>query len=324
MAPEYPPRLVVLTLEAAGDSIVALIENVEPLGAATLRVRWSEVEPPRGYQPVGSGALYVEQSGQVVFDGPRPVQLDDLGDRRYRWIQGTPPNIPFVMIAVVLPAGYSLRRPRPVPAAAKIHDGRLAVYWCLPGDQLGRAQVEWDVRPLDRSIEEEVRLLNSRTSLDEVPSAAGIDIDTPVVAATPPSINVFLCHSSQDKPQVRRLYTQLQRDGFVPWLDEEDILPGEAWERAIPAAVRASHVVLVCLSNGSISKEGYVQREIGFALQVAEEKPEGTIFIIPLRLEDCPLPERLAKWQRVDYFAEGGHERLLKGLRKRASQLQPG
>ena len=38
---------------------------------------------------------------------------------------------------------------------------------------------------------------------------------------------VFLCHSSADKEAVRKFYQRLRRDGFKPWLDEEDILPGQ-------------------------------------------------------------------------------------------------
>ena len=93
MAPEFPPRLVVFTLRSVGDSLAAEIENVEPIGEELLRVRWSEVEPPLGYRPVGSGALYVLDSDNVVFDGPRPVKLDYLENNRFRWIQGTPPGV---------------------------------------------------------------------------------------------------------------------------------------------------------------------------------------------------------------------------------------
>jgi hypothetical protein len=322
MAPEFPPRLVVFTLEAVGDSIAAQIENVERQSTEHLRVRWSEVEPPSGYRSVGAGALYVEESDGVIFDGPRVVKLDYLENNRFRWIQGTPPGIPWVMIAVIFPAGYSLRRPRPALTSAKNCDNKVAVYWCLPGDSLGRASVEWDLHRQDRSTEEEVRLLNSHSSLEEVPAEAGIDVDTGIGTEAPRSITVFLCHSSQDKPQVRSLYVQLKRDGFAPWLDAEDILPGQIWETAITDTVQSSDVVLVCLSKTSIFKPGYLQKEIGFVLDAAAKQPEGTIFIIPLRFDETEVPRQLSRYQWLNYFEDGAHERLLKALRKRAAQLQ--
>lgn len=146
--------------------------------------------------------------------------------------------------------------------------------------------------------------------------------DRPISSTEPPSLTVFLCHDSGDKPAVRRLYHDLLRDGFQPWLDEESLLPGEDWDREISKAVRGSHVVVVCLSRRSVTRGGYIQKEIKFALDVAEEQPEGTIFLIPLRLEDCEVPERFRKWHWVNLFTEGGYDKLLRALRVRASTLQ--
>lgn len=134
-------------------------------------------------------------------------------------------------------------------------------------------------------------------------------------------LRVFLCHASQDKPAVRRLHRYLKQHGIEPWLDELDLLPGENWEVEIPRALYASDVILVCLSKNSINKEGYVQKEISFALDKALEKPDGTIFIIPAKLEDCEVPNRLNRYQWVDLFRPDSNKRLLRGLNKRALDL---
>lgn len=134
-------------------------------------------------------------------------------------------------------------------------------------------------------------------------------------------LKVFLCHSSGDKPAVRELYRRLRADGVEPWLDEEDLLPGQEWEPEIAKAVRISDVIIVCLSRGSITKEGFVQKEIAFALDVAKEKPPGTIFLVPLRLEACELPDRLSDWHAGSLYEERGYERLLRALQNRAGGL---
>jgi class 3 adenylate cyclase len=85
--------------------------------------------------------------------------------------------------------------------------------------------------------------------------------------------------------------------------------------------VRESDVVLVCLSRGSINKRGYVQREIKSALDVADEQPEGSVFLIPLRLEDCDVPERLTRWHWVNLFEESGYARLLRSLRSCSTKI---
>jgi hypothetical protein len=116
-------------------------------------------------------------------------------------------------------------------------------------------------------------------------------------------LRVFICHASQDKPVVRELYQRLLAEDWIdPWLDEEKLLPGHDWDMEIEKAVEAADVVIVCLSDRSVTKEGYVQRELRFVLDIALQKPEGTIFIIPLKLEDCESPRRLRTWQYVEYF----------------------
>jgi hypothetical protein len=98
-------------------------------------------------------------------------------------------------------------------------------------------------------------------------------------------------------------------------------LPGQNWDHQIRKAVRESHVVIVCLSEHATQKSGYVQKEIVQALDVAEEKPEGTIFIIPALLEECAVPDRIRKWQWVHLASDGGYEKLILALRAREREV---
>jgi hypothetical protein len=120
---------------------------------------------------------------------------------------------------------------------------------------------------------------------------------------------------------VRELCEKLRADGFRPWLDEEDLLPGQDWQREIPNRVRDSDIVVVCLSCQSAIKTGYVQKEIRYALDAADEQPEGEIFLIPLRLEPCEVPQRLTRWQWVDLFESHGYGKLLRALDLRSKSL---
>jgi len=136
------------------------------------------------------------------------------------------------------------------------------------------------------------------------------------------TLRVFLCHASNDKEKVRTLHSRLSGvSGVEPWLDAVDILPGQNWDDEIRKAIDASHVVLVCLSPSSVTKEGYVQREIKRALELAEEKPEDVIFIVPLLLEPCGVPRRLQHLQWLNLSAADAFQRLLAALRFRGRQL---
>ena len=137
-------------------------------------------------------------------------------------------------------------------------------------------------------------------------------------------LRVFLCHATQDKPAVRELYKRLAAEKWIdPWLDEEKLLPGQDFDLEICKAARDSDSIIICLSKVSVAKEGYVNKEIRRALDAADEKPEGAIFIIPLRLDDCtPSFERLKHLHYADYFTPNAHEKLIKSLRLRAETLK--
>jgi formylglycine-generating enzyme required for sulfatase activity len=53
--------------------------------------------------------------------------------------------------------------------------------------------------------------------------------------------------------------------------------------------------------------------------------PEGAIFLIPLKLEDCEVPRRIRTWQWVDYFPPANrvnaYKRLLASLKLRAEKV---
>jgi tetratricopeptide (TPR) repeat protein len=134
-------------------------------------------------------------------------------------------------------------------------------------------------------------------------------------------LKVFLCHAHPDADKVRALYARLKADGVDAWLDKENIIPGQDWEMEIRKAVRESDIVVVCLSK-QFSQKGFRQKEVRIALDEASLQPEGEIFIIPARLEECENPESLGRWHWVDLFDENGYDKLLSALNTRAKKLE--
>lgn len=139
----------------------------------------------------------------------------------------------------------------------------------------------------------------------------------------PKRLRVFLCHASDDKPLARILSVVLNAAGADPWLDEAKLVGGQNWPLEIEKALRMSHAVIVCLSHNSVSKSGFVQKEIRLALDVADEQPEGSIFLIPLRIDDSEIPQRLKKLQWINFLddQENGIYLLFEALERRASSL---
>jgi hypothetical protein len=50
-------------------------------------------------------------------------------------------------------------------------------------------------------------------------------------------LKVFICHAHDDKAKARELYRFLKKRGMQPWLDAEDLLPGQTWPVEIPRAL---------------------------------------------------------------------------------------
>lgn len=132
-------------------------------------------------------------------------------------------------------------------------------------------------------------------------------------------LKVFLCHAQSDQNVVQNLYSRLTEDGMDAWLNSEKLLPGQDREFEIRKAVGESDAVVVCLSK-RFNQAGPQQREARLALDTAMEQPEGEIFIIPARLEECEIPESLKKYYPVDLFSDRGYGILIRALKSDAEK----
>ena len=120
------------------------------------------------------------------------------------------------------------------------------------------------------------------------------------------NLKVFLCHASQDKGIVHELYQKFIAEGWIePWLDAKKLLPGQDWQAEIKSAVETADNVIIFFSKTSINKDGFIQKELRLAKDIALEKAEGSIFLIPLRLDNCEVPRSLQIYQWSNYFGEG-------------------
>ena len=134
-------------------------------------------------------------------------------------------------------------------------------------------------------------------------------------------VQLFLSYTREDEAAVAQLYERLATVGLKPWMDQEDILPGEIWQESILHAIRDSHFFLACVSPNSVEKRGVLQRELREALDAWKDKLPGDIYLIPVRLEDCAVPEQLIQFQWVDIFHSRGWTRLLRAIQRGTERL---
>jgi hypothetical protein len=141
-----------------------------------------------------------------------------------------------------------------------------------------------------------------------------------MATTTPRRLKVFLCHAVDDKPSIRRMHAWLLSEGYDPWMDEESLIGGDVWAVAIREALKSADIAIVCLSDQSVTKTGFVQKEIAIALDLAEYRPEGQPYVVPIRLEPCRIPDRLARWHAIDLTKTNGWQKLLQTLDREAKR----
>jgi RNA polymerase sigma factor (sigma-70 family) len=133
-------------------------------------------------------------------------------------------------------------------------------------------------------------------------------------------LRVFLCHAHKDASSVHAIYQHLIDNNIEAWLDKEKLLPGSDWEHEIRQAVRTSDIVVICLSKG-FNERGFRQKEVRIALEESALQPEGEIFIVPARLEECEVLPSLRHLHWVNLFDSDGYEKLMRTLRVRAQKI---
>lgn len=129
---------------------------------------------------------------------------------------------------------------------------------------------------------------------------------------------VFICHASEDKDFAASMYEKLKQSGLYPWLDKEDLRGGDLWDETIKKAIKKEIDYFLVLQSQSLSKKlvGYVNKEIVEARERQKEIRVGNLFIIPVKIEDCPLLDVLEDLQTVDLTDGNGIDRLVQTIKR--------
>lgn len=135
---------------------------------------------------------------------------------------------------------------------------------------------------------------------------------------------IFLSYAREDEEIATKLFNDLSRVGLRIWFDRVSLQPGQRWKPAIQKAIRQCRYFIALLSSNSVTKKGYVQKELREALELLDEYPESETFIVPVRIEDCtPSHLRLNDIHWVDLFPSYGEgfTKLLRVLSPKQAQM---
>ncbi|MBK4216061.1 toll/interleukin-1 receptor domain-containing protein [Paracoccus caeni] len=109
---------------------------------------------------------------------------------------------------------------------------------------------------------------------------------------------VFLCHASEDKEIVRRIYRDLISFELSPWMDEFEIKIGESIVDKINEAATVSDFAIFFISEASLGK-AWVKKEWNafLARSLSGNGPK----IIPARLDNAEIPAIIADIRYADF-----------------------
>lgn len=128
---------------------------------------------------------------------------------------------------------------------------------------------------------------------------------------------IFLCYAREDIDMAKRIYQDLKMYGLDIWFDTESLEVGQLWENAILDAIEESDFCIAVLSSNSMTKKGYVQKELKTALNVIDLLPENRTYIMPVRIDDCLVKNRqLKRYHWIDVFPENEYENGIKAILK--------
>lgn len=126
--------------------------------------------------------------------------------------------------------------------------------------------------------------------------------------------DVFISYAKADYLQAEKLFDFLTNKGYLPWLDDKKLKAGANWDYEIKKALKESTFVILLLSSTSVEKRGYVQKEFKYAVEYSENKLIDDIYIIPILLDKCEVPEQLRKFQWIEIENENVFEEILGSL----------
>lgn len=126
---------------------------------------------------------------------------------------------------------------------------------------------------------------------------------------------IFISHSWQDKPLVRRLEKELQSAGAEVWVDHEDIRGGDNLPERISEALEWCNT-LVLVWTKAASQSRWVKLEWTNAISLEKA-------IIPCRVDNAALPAILAHMKWVGFGdVEAGLAQLLLSLQLKKTSAE--
>lgn len=118
--------------------------------------------------------------------------------------------------------------------------------------------------------------------------------------------DVFLCHSSQDKPLVRQLAKKLEEHGLLAWMDEKGILAGEQFLKKLERTLDQAEVLAVLIGPHGLGQYQEVEYYAALRRSIEERDESGRprLRLIPVLLPGVGAKPQLPTFLRMMNFID--------------------
>ena len=133
--------------------------------------------------------------------------------------------------------------------------------------------------------------------------------------------DVFLSHSSADKPAVEELALKLRKAEITPFLDKWNLIPGRLWQPDLEAGLRNSRACIIFVGSEGIGP--WHRQEMLVALDRAARDPAFPVIpvLLPGFKKPSDIPDFLALRTWVEFSSledEDAFHRLVSGIQGKA------
>jgi hypothetical protein len=133
--------------------------------------------------------------------------------------------------------------------------------------------------------------------------------------------HAFISYVREDSDAVARIRSALGAADVPVWTDKTKLTPGEDWKVTIRRAIQKNALAFIAVFSANSQARGasYQNEELVLAVDQFRTQPPGRIWLLPVRLDDCSLPEfdlgagrTLDSLQRVDLFGEDAEDEKIR------------
>ncbi len=125
---------------------------------------------------------------------------------------------------------------------------------------------------------------------------------------------IFVSYATPDLAGADAIVQLLDSAGLHTWFDKKDLCGGQDWEYEIRRKLEAASLTLICLSTHAVDRKGFFHKEMRYAVDEALKFPKDKIFIMPVRLNDCAIPDDVRRWHTLNLFEPSSSQKLLQSI----------